>query len=391
MKTIGFVAIALVAAVALAGCTTPSNEKGQGTASAVRITGSPATANPNSNVIVCWHVDGSGNIPHVALHWDTVSHAGASATFQDYKNTAYPDNRTQAATDGYDLPGGFCTAIPMGSDDLYYRAHALDKAGGNGKLSDEEETEPSTAMQGTVLAVTFKGDVPAQANGGSKVPICWSVTGSGHVPHTALHTDTVSHKTSTSFSDYRDAWYPNNATRDNATGYTLPGDFCTAVTMPANGTLYVRAHAMVTPPGVVSADEKAIAVNGSQPSTGVVATVDWASGTPVLTAAPGASVTVCWVVTGAPGTIPHTAVHTDTTSHAQAGATFTSYAGPAYYPNNTTAQPSYNLSGPQTTFCTNVAAAAQSGQTVYLRAHAFDSTTGTPGRLSPSEGTLTAQ
>lgn len=85
--------------------------------------------------------------------------------------------------------------------------------------------------------------------------------------------------------------------------------------------------------------------------------------------ATGGTADVCWRVDGS-GTIGHTAIHFDTTSHPNATA-FADYAGGAIYPNNgpATGVP-YALPG---TFCAQLPSL---NATVYLRAHALAA--GTP-------------
>ena len=109
-----------------------------GTATAVTVVSPPTTAAANSTANVCWHVAGSGNVAHTALHYDSASHPN-STSFTDYKGGAvYPNNGTSAAPAGYELPGTFCANLPVGTTTLYYRAHVIDAAGVPGRLSTEQ-------------------------------------------------------------------------------------------------------------------------------------------------------------------------------------------------------------------------------------------------------------
>lgn len=380
---------ALLAATALAGCLgqpPPAEQKGQGTASSVTVTRAPTEAPANSQALVCWRVDGSGNVPHTAVHYDTTSHPTATS-FTEYAGGAvYPGNQSAQDPDGYDLPGDFCGNVPVGNQDVYYRAHVIDKAGAPGMLDDERKV---TARQaGAVIVAVTTRDAPASAPANASLTVCWDVQGTGRVPHVAVHTDGVSHRTSVNFEDYKGAtYYPNNRTTPDPAGYQLPGGFCTNVTMPANGTLYVRGHAMNTPPGVLSANEEEIRVEGAAMQPGVAATVLFL-GQPTPSAPRGSNLTVCWRVSGT-GHVPHTAVHTDNQSHAaDPVAEFDAYAGQAYYPGNRTeVDPAgYDLPGD---FCTNLPVPSTMGQTVYYRAHVIDSRPG-KGTLSPDERSVTA-
>jgi hypothetical protein len=405
MRAVGWIVVALIAATALAGCTsTPTDTKGKGTATSVTVTGYPEHPDPNSDAIVCWRVAGSGNIAHTAVHYGPDSHPGSSAKFSDYPNTIYPDNATAADPNGYNLPGSFCARIHVGAADVYFRAHYIDSAGGNGQVSDEKEMSPQVMTPtppSTVVAVTFQGSTPDSAAAGTRVPVCWTVTGTGKVAHTAIHTDTATHRTSNNFEDYKgNTSYPNDTPVADPNGYSIPGTFCANVTMPSSGTLYLRAHAMLPPPppGMLSAQERAIQVNetGNMTGTnGVVLSVAFggSSPSPSFNAPHGTMVNVCWNVTGAPGHIPHTAVHTDTTSHiGDSSATFETYLGQAYYPGGALVQDpnGYSLTSAQTQFCTDIPAPATAGQILYIRAHAMDAVTGAPGMLSTGEGTITA-
>lgn len=386
MKAMPWVVITLLAATALAGCTgQPPGGGTTGNPTSVSVTRTPDNAPPNTQQVVCWRVEGSGTIPHTAIHTDTTSHPG-SGSFSDYAGTTYYPNNASSASN-VNIPGEFCTAVAVGTQDLYFRAHAMQAA--PGVISPERRiaVRESTAVIAAVTVGQHNQTAPASA----VALVCWSVTGTGSIPHTALHTDTTRHPTATSFSDYKgDAFYPNNRTSADTQGYALPGSFCTNVRMPTNGTLYFRAHAMVNPPGMMSA-ESSIAVNGSTAFTGTVATVTWDSTHPVPANAPGGSnVTVC-IRVGGTGRVPHVAVHTDSESHAtDLTATFGTYDGPAYYPANQTAVNSSGYDTGGQVHCTNVRVPTGLGSVVYLRGHAMDAIIGAPGRLTPDEKQIAA-
>jgi hypothetical protein len=99
-----------------------------------------------------------------------------------------------------------------------------------------------------ISAVTVT-DAPTSGAPGATVEVCWHVEGSGDIPHTALHFDNETHGTSGTFSDYGMAAAPPS---DASAPFSLPGDFCADVTLPQTGPYYFVAHAMVSPPGVVS-------------------------------------------------------------------------------------------------------------------------------------------
>lgn len=287
MKNVAFIAVLVLSAAALAGCTSPSSNpppsnQTSGTATGVTVSSSPATSAPNSQALVCWHVAGSGTIMHTALHWDTTSHAGPSATFSDYKGgTVYPDNQTQAASSGYALPGDFCANLPVGTQDVYFRAHAMSGPAPPGIVSDEKEIRvPGSSMPGnmTMNGVALQTDFTGgafdngtwawNASAGSNVTVCWWVKGTGTIPHTAVHWGPTSHASdpTASFQSYpAGAIYPNNETAQNASGYELSptgSTFCANVPAPPTSgvTWYYRSHAMMAtgPPGILSQHELSI-------------------------------------------------------------------------------------------------------------------------------------
>ncbi|HLE96191.1 MAG TPA: hypothetical protein VI997_02370, partial [Candidatus Thermoplasmatota archaeon] len=102
-----------------------------------------STAKSGSNATLCWTIKGTGNVPHVAIHWDDASHADApDRSFLLYDlGASYPGNGTRAAAWGYNLTGAgtqFCTDLTMpASGDVFVVAHAIDRAAGLGKLSEE--------------------------------------------------------------------------------------------------------------------------------------------------------------------------------------------------------------------------------------------------------------
>ncbi|MCA1813084.1 MAG: hypothetical protein LC624_03920, partial [Halobacteriales archaeon] len=385
-------------------CTTPppTDTAGKGTASSVTVTQHPADASAGTNALVCWRVDGSGNVKHTALHYDAATHAGASAKFTDYAGgTVYPGNATSAASAGYNLPGDFCANIPVGDKGVYFRAHVIDASGGDGKLSEEQEVEVRSSV--SVLVPSLSPSNPASGTAGKNVTLCWSLTGSGHAAHTAIHWDTTSHPGQTTFSAYQGGTvYPNNTATAASSGYNAPGSFCGNLTLPASGAsgyVYYRAHVMSPPdpPGTLTNEARVSISSGNNTTAGVVVSLDFTgsqftAGSYALQSPAGQNVTLCWAVTGT-GTIPHTAVHWGPTSHAtDPTAAFTAYSAGAIYPGNGTAQNTsgYALSGTSTTFCGNVLAPTPAGTLWYYRAHAIDTTGGT-GRLSTHEVSITAQ
>jgi hypothetical protein len=115
-----------------------------GAVTAIALKGVPANATANTSVTVCWTVNGTGNVKHLAVHFDNASHTASNTTFNDYKGgAAYPNNATALDPAGYNLPGTFCSNVPVG-DGVYLRAHVIDVTGGDGRLSDEKEIEANT-------------------------------------------------------------------------------------------------------------------------------------------------------------------------------------------------------------------------------------------------------
>jgi hypothetical protein len=322
----------------------------------------PDRVAPGARAEVCYRVEGSGTIPHVAVHFDSVSHPNASAFSEYAGGAAYPGGGANSPQ--VTLPGVFCANLTApASGTLFYRAHALAPPNLPGVLSVEK-----TLQVGEPNGIRFLGDLPEVAPANTNVTACWTVAGStATVPHTAIHFDTQSHPNAT-FSAYTGgAIYPDN--RTSATGnYTLPGAFCANVKTPASGALYFRAHVLGAEfgnPGNVT-EERSLVV---APRVNVVGSIP-------ATAAAGSKVNVCWRVEGA-GVSPHVAVHWDTQSHPSA-ASFQEYVGGAAYAGNGTATAaSQTLPGP---FCTQLT--MPTSGTLYFRAHGVFPGVGLPGELS---------
>jgi plastocyanin len=181
-------------------------------------------------------------------------------------------------------------------------------------------------------------DAPASAPAGSKATVCWAVSGTGTVPHTAIHWDDTSHAAETprTFQLYDlGASYPNNGTSAAPSGYLVEPTgtrFCTAATMPTTGSIFVVAHVMDSTgaPGRISSERR---IDVGEASDARIAIQGFAYTPPTLTVAPGAVVSV---------DNQHTTTHTLTsagstafdTGDIEAGETgnFTAPLSPGSYP-----------------------------------------------------------
>lgn len=328
-----------------------------GNVSRVVVLSAPDRATPGARAEVCFRVEGSGTIPHVAVHWDDQSHPGASSFTEYDGGAAYPGGGPTSPLAS--LPGTFCANLTAPSSGrLFYRAHALDPPRMPGVLSEEHVLDV-----GAPSGVHFVGDVPEVAPANATVTVCWAAAGaSGTVPHVAVHWDDESHPNATAFSAYDGgAAYPENATTASAGGYDLANTFCTNLRAPASGALYYRAHVMgganFTSPGALSAERVLVVA----PRVNVVGPVP-------ATAPANSDVQLCWRAEGS-GTITHTAIHWDTESH-PGNATFTAYDGGALYANNGNASAAaQTLPGP---WCARLTMPASGA--VYFRAHAVYAT-----------------
>jgi hypothetical protein len=250
--------IALVMGMSLAGCadtsppptettTTAPPAMGSGRATSVAIT-PPVNKAAGESTVVCWTIAGTGNVAHVAIHWDSESHAADPArTFADYDDgVAYPNNASALNAAGYNLPGRFCTAvtIPL-TGTLYVVGHVIDANGAPGMLS--AETTVKAVGGGTVLSIDPPTGTATGAPGGL-APLCWTVRGTGNIAHVAIHWDTASHasKSSRSFADYAaGVAYPDNAATLDRNGYDLSPagtQFCASARLPSTGAIYVISH-----------------------------------------------------------------------------------------------------------------------------------------------------
>jgi len=216
---------------------------------------------------VCWRVEGQGRAHHTAVHWATESHAAKSGrSFSDYgAGMAWPDNATQAAADGYALPGRFCATVPVpSSGSLYIVAHAdLVHPPHGGLLSEEVRLSAATGHVYEMQTPTG----PSSGAPNADVEVCWIVRGNGTLAHLDLHWSYES-QASTSGRSYRDydegSAYPENAERPAAGGYDIQPDgaeSCARVRLPASGLIYIVSHAVdeTGEPGLLSG-EKSIGV-----------------------------------------------------------------------------------------------------------------------------------
>lgn len=111
---------------------------------------------------------------------------------------------------------------------------------------------------GQMIDAVTVTDAPDSGEPGEEVEICWDVDGEGEIPHTAVHWASESQSgDDVTFSDYdAGAAYPGGEQSPEQ----LPASVCATVTLPdEEGTLYFVAHAMETPPGIIS-DEQEIQV-----------------------------------------------------------------------------------------------------------------------------------
>gem|GEM_PF-3356318 len=202
----------------------------------------PEVAPAGSVVNVCWETPGAtGTSVHTAVHWDTQSHP--NATFSAYPNAIYPNNGPATLNGSFALPGPFCANLTMPqSGAVYMVAHVV---------MPGASLPGTTGVERSILVaprVSLVGPVPASAAAGSNVTLCWRSEGLFTSPHTALHTDSVSHATdaNATFQSYAGtAYYPANGPATVTGSFHAPGPWCAVVTMPASGTLYVVPHVVV--------------------------------------------------------------------------------------------------------------------------------------------------
>ncbi|MHB1261881.1 MAG: cupredoxin domain-containing protein [Thermoplasmatota archaeon] len=216
---------------------------------------------------------------------------------------------------------------------------------GNDDEDDGDDTPPSststtTQSSSSVATAVEITKAPASAPAGSKATVCWSVSGTGKVPHTAIHWDDTSHASEAprTFQLYDlGASYPNNQSSAASSGYSVQATgtgFCTAATMPASGSIFVVAHVMDSTgaPGRIG-NEREIRVGAASDATIVIQ--GFAYTPPTLTVAPGATVSVQNKDTTV-HTVSSTGSSAFTTNDIQGGATgsFTAPIAPGSYPFN---------------------------------------------------------
>ena len=149
-------------------------------------------------------------------------------------------------------------------------------------------------------SVAFVDAPPASAAPFASVDLVWRIDSAtaGTTPHTALHADAESHPDAATLSPaaYPLSYYPGEGP------YAFPGEFRVTLSMPADGALYVRPHAIIAGQHVWG-DEAAIMVEGAS-ATGV-ALVSYPP-----SARAGVPFDVSWRVDAPEATTtPHSAVH----------------------------------------------------------------------------------
>src|SRR5205823_2452156 len=135
--------------------TTPTVLPGGAAISKVFVLSAPDRVAPGSQANVCWRVEGSGKIPHTAIHFDAASHPNSTA-FADYVGGAgYPGDGTTPAAAGYVTPGPFCSNLKMpASGAIYFRAHELVPGSSINNLSAEKSITVGRAVSVYYVAPT---------------------------------------------------------------------------------------------------------------------------------------------------------------------------------------------------------------------------------------------
>lgn len=133
--------------------------------------------------------------------------------------------------------------------------HDTDGDGTSVDPGDNIDVNPDAQITG----VNVTSLPPSAAQGGSAL-VCWAVEGRGTIPHTAIHFDNETHPgANVEFGAYDSGFsYPGNQTQQDPDGYEIPRTFCTEIPV-GDETVYFRAHAMITAPGLLS-QEHSIAV-----------------------------------------------------------------------------------------------------------------------------------
>lgn len=217
-------------------------------------------------------------------------------------------------------------------------------AGCSGTDDEDDDGTPTTSSSTTtqssssVATAVEITKAPASSPAGSKATVCWSVSGTGKVPHTAIHWDDASHASEAprTFQLYDlGASYPNNQSSAASGGYSVQPtgtSFCTAATMPASGSIFVVGHVMDSTgaPGRISS-EREIRVGAASDATIVIQ--NFAYTPPTLAVPAGATVSVQNKDTTV-HTVSSTGSTAFTTGDIQGGATgsFTAPMAPGSYP-----------------------------------------------------------
>src|SRR5687768_3766760 len=215
-------------------------------------------------------------------------------------------------------------------------------AGCSGSDDDGEpgSTSPSPTPTSTAPGIVTAIDItraPASAEAGSKAIVCWKVTGTGKVAHTAIHWDNESHAIPPrTFQDYNmGVSYPGNGTSASPAGYQLSAsgtDFCTGATMPASGSIFVVAHVIDSTgsSGRITTERE---IHVGSPSDASIHIQSFTYSPNPLTVAPGATVSVM----NMDADVPHTVTGEDGsfatgTINGGGSDSFTAPLAPGSYP-----------------------------------------------------------
>lgn len=116
----------------------------------VSITDIPSEVLIGKPIVVKWHLDGSGDVPHTAIHWGTKSHADVAIA--DMSTQTYPS----AAPVGYltgSAPGDFSASITVDEPiTIYLRAHAI--VAGQSVWTEEKAVKIVTKLASTGMATS---------------------------------------------------------------------------------------------------------------------------------------------------------------------------------------------------------------------------------------------
>ena len=150
----------------------------------VSLVQAPPVVFVDENILINWTIEeaDAGNVPHTAVHWDTVSHADTPLNLSEYGNVSEVLQGSET--------GNYSVTITSPSEPtiVYFVVHA--EVLGHDFYADQE-----FALEVKALPTIQVISAPDAAFAGEEAHMLWNVSGAdpANVSHAAVHWDNLSH------------------------------------------------------------------------------------------------------------------------------------------------------------------------------------------------------